>query len=89
MASINLCSRLSGTLCASLCSLMSAWSVSQFGTHPMSPLFGDSGTTAYLAMDKSLVAVAGVELSSMFTSPKSCMTRSSCRRSSWPLSRYP
>ena len=58
-------------------------------TQPIKPELGDSGTTAYLAIDKSLVAVLGVEFSNMFTSPKSCMTRSSCRKSSWPFSRYP
>ena len=89
MASMSLCSRLSGTLCASLCSLMSACRVSQLGTHPMSPELGDSGTTAYLAMERSPALVAGVASRSMFTSPNSCMTRSSCLRSSWPLSRYP
>ena len=63
--------------------------MSQLGTQPMRPELGDSGTTAYRAMPRSRVAVLGVEFRSMFTSPKSCMTRSSCRKSSWPLSRYP
>ena len=34
---------------------------------PISPLLGDSGTTAYRAMDRSRRAVDGVEFSSMFT----------------------
>ena len=81
------CSSFSGMLRESRYARMSACSVSQLRTQPMSPEFGDRGITAKRAIDKLRSDVARSAASRLFTRPKSCMTRSSCRRSSWPLSR--
>lgn len=63
------------TFLASLYSRMSWWRVSQFGTQPINPLFGDSGMTEYRWMDKSFSWVSLEFSSRVFTKPKSCKTK--------------
>ena len=61
--------------------------MSQLGTQPIRPELGDRGITAYLAIERPRAADAASPASSELTRPNSCMTRSSCLRSSWPLSK--
>ena len=63
------------TFLASLYSRMRWWRVSQFGTQPINPLFGDSGMTAYRWMVKSFSWVSLEFSSRVFTKPKSCKTK--------------
>ena len=63
---------------------MRACSVSVLGTQPIRPELGERGMTAYRAMLRSLSAVVLSLASMLLTNPNSCITRSSCRRSSCP-----
>jgi hypothetical protein len=78
MPSMRRCSQFKGMRLASRYSRTRACKVSQLGTHPISPLLGERGP---------LSAAARSRASNAFTSPNSCMTRSSCLRSSCPLSK--
>ena len=56
-------------------------------THPIKPEFVDNGITANLWMAKFLRKVSGSLTNRELTKLKNCITRSSCRRSSWPFNK--
>ena len=60
--------------------------VEKFGCSAL-PEFGERGITAYLAIDRSLSAVLRSFDSIALINPNSCITLSSCLRSSWPFRR--
>lgn len=59
------------TFLFSLYSRISWCNVSQFGTHPINPLFGDNGITEYLRIDRSFSPVFLEFSRRVFTKPKS------------------
>lgn len=61
--------------------------MSQLGTQPMSPELLDRGRMAYRWMLRLNLAVFRSLVRRAFTSPNSCITRSSCLRSSRPFRR--
>lgn len=58
-----------------------------FSTHPTIPTFYERGITAYCGMFKPMALVAFSDAKTLLTSLMNCITRSSWRISSWPLSR--
>ena len=72
---------------ASVIPLISVCIVSQRGNQLINPVFWDSGITENLSIPKCLLWVSGSFFKSAFIKPNNCITRSSWRKSSCPLSK--